>query len=102
MVKEIFLRMEQKFLHYRSLNLEMLTLLKKEGNTYFANGKTNNILKDSFKSKVYQGFLEESNVNAVAEMSELIKAHRHFQSIQNAIKAYDHISGKAVNEISRF
>ena len=38
----------------------------------------------------------------VEEMSQLIKANRHFESIQKAIKTYDTISGKAVNEISRF
>ena len=76
--------------------------LKKEGNAYYANGNTGNILTGQAKSKVYQGFLEGSNVNAVTEMSDLIKAHRHFESIQNAIKAYDNMEGKAVNEISKF
>ena len=49
-----------------------------------------------------QGFLEGSNVNAIEEMSELIKAHRHFESIQKAINAYDSISGKAANDIGKF
>ncbi|MFA7613776.1 MAG: flagellar basal body rod C-terminal domain-containing protein [Candidatus Caldatribacteriota bacterium] len=35
-------------------------------------------------------------------MSELIKAHRHFESIQKAINTYDQISGKAANEIGKF
>jgi flagellar basal-body rod protein FlgG len=51
---------------------------------------------------VNQGFLEGSNVNAIEEMSELIKAHRHFESIQKAINAYDSISGKAANDIGKF
>jgi len=46
--------------------------------------------------------VEQSNVNAVAEMSELIKAHRHFEAIQNVIKTYDQISQKGINEISKF
>ena len=76
--------------------------LKKEGNAYYANGNDGNILRTRGGSEVYQGFLEGSNVNAVTEMSDLIKAHRHFESIQNAIKAYDNMEGKAVNEISKF
>ena len=76
--------------------------LKKEGNAYYANGNSDNILKGRIESKVYQGFLEGSNVNAITEMSDLIKAHRHFESIQKAIKAYDNMEGKAVNEISKF
>jgi flagellar basal-body rod protein FlgG len=46
--------------------------------------------------------LESSNVNALEEMTNLIKASRHFESIQQIIKAYDNMAGKAVNEISRF
>lgn len=72
--------------------------LKKEGNSYFFNEDAKNILPGSVKTKVHQGFLEGSNVNAITEMSELIKAHRHFESIQSAIKAYDNIAGKSVNE----
>jgi len=51
---------------------------------------------------VRQGFLEESNVNAVEEMANLIKASRQFESIQRVMKAYDYIAGKGVNEIARF
>ena len=76
--------------------------LKKEGNAYYANGNADNISTRASESKVYQGFLEGSNVNAITEMSDLIKAHRHFESIQNAVKAYDNMEGKAVNEISKF
>ena len=76
--------------------------LKKEGNAYYANADANNISAKPATSRIYQGFLEGSNVNAITEMSDLIKAHRHFGSIQNAIKAYDNMEGKAVNEISKF
>jgi flagellar basal-body rod protein FlgF len=32
----------------------------------------------------------------------LINANRNFESIQRAIKTYDSMSGKAVNEIAKF
>ena len=76
--------------------------LKKEGNAYYTNNHADNVSTDRIGSSVYQGFIEGSNVNAVKEMSDLIKAHRHFESIQSAIKAYDNMEGKAVNEISKF
>lgn len=79
-----------------------LGALKKEGNSYYINSADKNILPTSEKSFVSQGFIEESNVNAVEEMAHLIKANRQFESIQRAMKAYDHIAGKGVNEISRF
>jgi len=76
--------------------------LRKEGNSLFITPDEANILRTDIKTTVNQGFLEGSNVNAIEEMSELIKAHRHFESIQKAINAYDSISGKAANEIGKF
>lgn len=75
--------------------------LKKEGNSLYINSQKDNI-ETSSKTVVNQGFIEESNVNAVLEMSELIKANRQFESIQKAMKAYDSITGKSVNDIARF
>ena len=75
--------------------------LKKEGNSLFINTQDANIIQDQ-KSSIYQGFVEQSNVQAISEMSDLIKAHRHLESIQKAIRTYDTISAKAVNEISKF
>lgn len=76
--------------------------LRKEGNSLYITPDENNLIRSDIKTTVNQGFLEGSNVNAIEEMSELIKAHRHFESIQKAINAYDQISGKAANEIGKF
>jgi len=38
---------------------------------------------------VRQGFLEESNVDGIAEMIEMIEITRHFESNQKAIAAQD-------------
>ena len=76
--------------------------LRKEGNSLFITPDETNINRTEVRTTINQGFLEGSNVNAIEEMSELIKAHRHFESIQKAINAYDSISGKAANEIGKF
>lgn len=76
--------------------------LRKEGNSLYITPDETNIVRTGVKTTVNQGFLEGSNVNAIQEMSELIKAHRHFESIQKAISAYDSISGKAANDIAKF
>ncbi len=75
--------------------------LKKEGGLLFINPDTANIKQSNPTSTIHQGFLEGSNVNAISEMAELIKAHRHFENIQKAIKSYDQITGRGVNEISK-
>ncbi|RLA65105.1 MAG: flagellar basal-body rod protein FlgF [Epsilonproteobacteria bacterium] len=79
-----------------------IAALKKEGNSLFINNYPENLISDVKKSTLHQGFLEGSNVNPLEEMSALIKASRHFESIQQVLKAYDNISGKAVNEIAKF
>jgi len=76
--------------------------LKKQGNALFINNDSKNVKRESISTTVNQGFMEGSNVNAIQEMSELIKAHRHFENIQKAINTYDSISGKAANDIARF
>lgn len=76
--------------------------LRKEGNSLYITPDEANVVRTDIKTSVHQGFLEGSNVNAIEEMSELIKAHRHFESIQKAINAYDSISGKAANDIGKF
>ncbi len=77
------------------------SLLKKEGNSLYINNDTNNEL-EQHSSRILQGFIEQSNVNAVEEMAKLIKANRHFESIQRVIKTYDNISQKSVNDLLRF
>ena len=84
------------------IEFEDIHALKKEGNSFYINNDLQNIKDSESKSAVHQGFVEGSNVNAVAEMSNLIKAHRHFESIQKVIKAYDQITARGVNEISKF
>lgn len=76
--------------------------LRKEGNSSFVNPHPKNRLDSATKFQLRQGFVEQSNVNAISEMSKLIKANRNFESIQRVIKAYDHVAGKAVNDLSRF
>lgn len=76
--------------------------LKKEGNSLFINPDQKNVKIGELKTSVHQGFVEQSNVNAVSEMSSLINANRNFESIQRVIKTYDTMTGKAVNEISKF
>jgi flagellar basal-body rod protein FlgG len=76
--------------------------LKKQGSSLYINNHDKNLKREDVQTSVNQGFIEGSNVNAVQEMSELIRAHRHFENIQKAINTYDSISGKAVNEIAKF
>ena len=51
--------------------------------------------------RVEQGYLENSNVNSVEEMVDLIATMRTFEAGQKAVQALDDTLGKAVNEVGR-
>jgi flagellar basal-body rod protein FlgF len=79
-----------------------LHAIKKQGHSLYINNAVDNINRENIQTAVNQGFIEQSNVNAIKEMSELIRAHRQFDNIQKAISTYDSISGRAVNDIAKF
>ncbi len=49
---------------------------------------------------IMQGYLEESNVNPITEMENMITMSKNFESIQKVIQNYDEVLGKA-NEIGK-
>jgi flagellar basal-body rod protein FlgG len=48
-----------------------------------------------------QGFLEQSNVNIIQEMTDMIATTRTFESTQKAISAYDSMTDKLVNTVGK-
>lgn len=48
-----------------------------------------------------QGYLEQSNVNVVKEMTEMIGATRVFESTHRAIQAYDQMAQKLISEVPK-
>lgn len=54
-----------------------------------------------FEGAVVQGRLENSNVDSVKEMVEMMTLYRSYESSQRMVRAYDESIGKAVNEVGR-
>jgi len=50
---------------------------------------------------VRQGFLEDANVNAVAEMINMMEIVRHFELDQKVVKTQDELLNRAANQIGR-
>ena len=48
-----------------------------------------------------QGFLEQSNVNSVKEMTKMISTTRGYESYQKIIQAYDESSRKLINQVGK-
>jgi flagellar basal-body rod protein FlgF len=50
-------------------------------------------------SRVVQGFLEASNVDAIRTMTEIIETMRVFEAYQRIIRTADETTAKTVNEV---
>lgn len=75
--------------------------LEKSGNAYYKNMKVENLDQQSTgQTRVEQGFIETSNVNPVREMTRLIEATRAYESHMQAVRTYQEIDGKSVNDIA--
>lgn len=76
--------------------------LHKQGNSlYTIRENFDNQVIDATNFKIHQGAFEQSNVNVVQEMTEMINATRVFESTQKAIQAYDQMNQKLANDVPR-
>lgn len=75
--------------------------LVKEGNSFFRNRLDESGEAPPPETKIKQGYLELSNVNAADEMVQMIHSLRAFESYQKAIKVLDGMNNKAINEVSK-
>ncbi len=66
----------------------------------FAAGEA--VPEDAPETTVLQGFTEMSNVNAVAEMTDMIAQFRVFESQQKSIQTLDGLLGQLVRDTGRF
>lgn len=72
------------------------TKLRKYGNNLIENDSSETT---EFKGSVLQGFTEQSNVNVVTEMVDMITVMRAYEANQKMIQAQDQTLGKAVTEV---
>ncbi len=80
------------------VSIDSKNLSKIGNNNYKADDdKVNEIVNDG--SIVLQGALEQSNINTVSSMINLIEAQREFEQAQKAIKGIDEINAKVIDSI---
>jgi len=73
------------------------TTLRKYGNNLLA--RTDETQERAFEGTIMQGHLEQSNVNIIKEMVDMITVIRSYEANQKIIQAHDSTLGKAVNEV---
>jgi flagellar basal-body rod protein FlgG len=73
--------------------------LQKIGDNYFAaSDETEEI---NFTGQIISGYLEQSNVNSVKEMVDMISLSRAFDANQRIISVCDQTLNRAVNDVAR-
>jgi len=77
-----------------------LNVLNKEGHTLLKTESAETKMAAG-QSRVVQGALEASNVNAVEEMINLMDSFRTYESCLKIIQADDSLDSKAVNEVGK-
>ena len=75
--------------------------LEKAGNSLFKNTHPDNLKTEAVKTRVHAGNLELSNVNPVQEMTRLIEATRSYESHMQAVKSFQEIDSRTVNDLVR-
>lgn len=73
--------------------------LRKVGNNLV--NTTAQSVQAGFTGEVKQGYLEQSNVNVVKEMVDMISVSRAYEASQKALQAQDGTLEKAVNEVGK-
>jgi len=74
--------------------------LKRMGGNYFSATKEAGEPRPS-DSLVKQGYIENSNVNALIEMVHLIDLHRGYEAQQKSLQAIDQLDDKSANNLGR-
>ena len=72
--------------------------LRKIGANYFVSPTSGKVSADS---RVKQGFLEMSNVNAIKEMVDMITVMRAYEANQKVLQTEDQMLGRATGEVGR-
>lgn len=77
--------------------------LTKQAGTFFVPAAGSGAAPEaaSPNTTVAQGALEQSNVDAIAEMVQMVEASRFFESCQRVVRNYDDMAAKAINDLAR-
>jgi flagellar basal-body rod protein FlgF len=79
------------------LNFESLSALSKDGNNQYRNDS--NLTPTASTASMRQGFLEQSNVDPVRQITRLIEVNRAYDAMSNMLSATDDLSTAAVQRL---
>ena len=83
------------------VTFDNISALEKQGNSLFLSrsGQASEIASDAM---VKSGYLEESNVNPVTSMVQMVEIMRHFEAIQKSVSLLiNDINSKAIEKLGK-
>jgi flagellar basal-body rod protein FlgG len=83
------------------VNFDDPSVLEKLGNSLYRlkDPRASEIPADG--TQVRQGYLEQSNVNVMEEMVQMIQVQRNYESYQKIIQLLDEIDSRAINDVGK-
>jgi flagellar basal-body rod protein FlgG len=83
------------------VNFEARDRLRKEGNSLLSydGQETDGVTPENVDVK--QGQLEQSNVEVVKEMTNMIETNRYYESFQKLMQTLDEMDGKAISDVGK-
>lgn len=85
----------------RIVEFENTAALTKSGENLFSDPDNAAGAQDVLRASVHQGFLEQSNVDSVREMVEMIATARHYEASSRLMTTQDTSLNHVVNDIGR-
>ena len=87
------------------VEFELDRYLEKQGSSMYKESDTSGparVIGEGRRPKVFQGFVEASNVNPVTEMVEMIEVNRSYEANQKIIQVEEAALGTLINQVAKF
>jgi flagellar basal-body rod protein FlgG len=87
------------------VEFELDRYLEKQGSSLYRESQTSGpamIMLHGERPRVFQGFLEASNVDPVVEMVQMIEVNRAYEANQKVIQTEEAMLGTLINQVAKF
>jgi flagellar basal-body rod protein FlgG len=87
------------------VEFELERYLEKQGISLYRESEFSGpamIMEEGSRPRVFQGFVEASNVDPVIEMVQMIEVNRAYEANQKVIQTEDQVLGTLINQVAKF
>jgi flagellar basal-body rod protein FlgG len=87
------------------VEFELDRYLKKQGSSLYRETDESGpamVIEEGRRPRVFQGFVEASNVDPVVEMVQMIEVNRSYEANQKVIQTEESALGTLINQVAKF